>query len=390
MMAHPHLPPRRLLLHIGSPKTGSSAIQEALYPHRFRGRFGSPLSRRPSWLAVPPNPFQAPKPSGFIAALYLPFDDLPRYLRMRYARPEQLLRDQRRYRKLLARSLRASRQAVMSSEYLFRFHSDQIAQLRRDLDGWGVEEVRVLLYIRAPEQAYGSFLQQWLKLSTDVSRYHPQAWRYDFRGALERWEEAFPGAVQVRPYGGCVVTDFSSQLRDFLPDAELLSSARATQANTGLSRESLFALQQVLPHVEGMDCEDRYPHAMALARLRQELEAAARQLPGGSRPVRVWPSVAAVLRQRHAADLSWLERHYGVSFDPPPGLDSGAVDPAAPQPPVPRADVPCRLEDLLEPPPLVDVQAVLAAALACRLVDAAPRGRMGGSASLSRFSGFGR
>ena len=89
-----------LVLHIGSPKTGSTAIQAASRPSRWFG---------PSdpWTLLPPNPFGRPEPAGCIAALYQPPDQLPRVWSQRHdANPRRFARDVNVYRRLLQRRVR--------------------------------------------------------------------------------------------------------------------------------------------------------------------------------------------------------------------------------------------------------------------------------------------
>ena len=195
-----------LLLHIGSPKAGSSAIQSSLL------EAAAELRREHGLLVLPPNPYRRPLPSGFLAACHLPAAELPRYLAARQRRdPERFAADVRTYQQLLADLLRLGRPAsarprrarlqrwradwlkrpsepaLLSSEYLFRLNPEQIRALRQWFEAQGIERFRVLVYVRDPVSAYGSFLQQWLRLADDLQPYNPWSWHYPLRQQLEAW-----------------------------------------------------------------------------------------------------------------------------------------------------------------------------------------------------------
>ena len=137
-----------LLLHIGSPKAGSSAIQASLAGCSDQLRASTGL------LVLPPNPYRRPMPSGFLAACYLPPEQLPRYLASRYRRDSaQFQQDIGCYQQLLADLLRlggrsdvepwrarlqylkahllgrAAQPALLSSEFLLRLPSPKIKEL---------------------------------------------------------------------------------------------------------------------------------------------------------------------------------------------------------------------------------------------------------------------
>ena len=354
----------RLLLHIGSPKAGSSAIQASLLAA------AEALEQQHGLVVCPPNPYGRPLPSGFLAACHLAPEQLPRYLAVRYRRDprqfardvqayEQVLRDvlrlrrslaQRRWSRPILRMRREllpnpARSAVLSSEYLWRYPLDAIQRLRQQFERLGVREFRIIAYVREPVSAYGSFLQQWLRLSDDLERYNPFQWRYRMRENLEAWAEVFGAeSLVVRPFrrdqltGGSVVRDFYAQGSAWL--GRELDGPEPSAVNESLTIEALTLLQRLLATIPA---EQRLelPWVQRMGRFRRRLRQASETLP--CRPVQLQSWVRRQVWERHSQDLAWLQSSYGVQFDPPAVADLAAD--------LPSHQTGFRLEDLLIPPP---------------------------------------
>lgn len=306
-----------LVLHIGSPKAGSSAIQASLGAARWDRH----------WCALPANPYGKPYPSGFIAGLYLEPKALPRFLAQRQRRdPACFNRDTERYRRLLSQTLRPRwrprpQAAVLSCEYLWRLPAEGLRRLRADLQGWGITRFLVVAYVREPVSLYGSALQQWARLSTNLQRFDPQRWRYELRQRLETWAAVFPDSLVVRPYDrvqlhqGCVVADLQELLRLHLSNLPALPPLQAVPAvNRSASSEELLAMQELMLRQPGDVAGASTERARALTRLWETLE---HQVQQQGTPIQVRPAVQALIRRRHQEDLDWLSAHYGLDLPEP-------------------------------------------------------------------------
>jgi hypothetical protein len=352
-----------LLLHIGSPKAGSSAIQASLE------QCSKQLCRSSGVLVLPSNPYNRPMPSGFLAACHLSVEQLPRYLAARHRRdPEQFQQDLVCYQQLLANLLRfgvqahpsplrarlrqlkaallrrPARPALLSSEYLFRLPPAQIARLRDWFEAQGVRRFRLLVYVREPISAYGSFLQQWLRLSDDYAPYNPWLWHYQVKQQLEAWEGVFgPEALVVRPFereqlvGGSVVADFYNQCSRWFDQP--ISGPEVSAVNQSLSIEALTLVQELLQAVPpSRRLESDWTSGMAkfLRLLRQQSAA----LPCA--PVQVQPAVCRLVRDRHSDDMAWLAERHGIHLTQQPDAEGGEGYP-------PWREI-SSLNDLLQPP----------------------------------------
>ena len=331
----------RLFLHIGSPKAGSSAIQAAFQAYDNAAQSSACVQ------PLPGNPYGKTFPSGFVAARYLNADELPRYLRLQHQRDSSrfyndveeywcLIRDlvspparPHRWPWQVMPSEGRSRTVLLSSEYLWRIQVEQVRALRQDFESLGVTEFRVIAYVREPVSAYASFLQQWLRLSTDLERYNPFSWHYRPRLHLEAWDSVFGDALIVRPFvrdqlqGQSVVHDCFAQLSSWL-DCKV-SAVDVGGINSGLSVEELFLIHDLLQDLPA-DRLLRDPQLVSrLARFRRSLSNAAQRLE--CQPVRLQSWVTSLVWRRHQDDLEWLQQRYGIAFPPPDDLSVEAAFP---------------------------------------------------------------
>jgi hypothetical protein len=344
-----------LVLHIGSPKAGSSAIQSSILGASWNS----------TWAAIPPNPYGKPYPSGFIAGLYLKTNALPRVLAQRQqANLDRFERDLSRYRKLIRRSIqplwRKSPQAlIVSCEYLWRLPQSSVEELRRDFESLGCNRFIVVAYVREPGSLYGSALQQWSRLSTNLQRFDPLVWRYELRKRLLTWQSVFGGCMIVRPYdraqlhNGCVVSDFWGQIvRRFVGLSDCPALLPVADVNTSATTEELLAIYSTMTRLEYVSQQRIPDNTRLLSRLWDEIKLTNNGRRRGT-PIRVRKDVLCLIRRRHQDDLRWLADQYGVRFESPSEIQTGSagichswVD----------LDRPLQIMDLIEPP---DDQALL-------------------------------
>ena len=345
----------RLLLHIGSPKAGSSAIQASLAAQAAVSRRWDWSPQR--WICLPANPYGKPYPSGFIAARYLEPQQLPRYIQLRrQANPPRFQGDVERYQALLKRQLQPRLRprpagALLSCEYLWRIPAAAVAQLKAEFEAMGVEQFRVVAYVREPSAVYGSALQQWARLSTQLQRFDPHQWRYDLRKRLEAWASVFGESLLVRPCdrrqlpGGCVVADLQQQAVAWVGEpCWPLQLQPAPAVNSSATTEELLAMQELMRDQPANPAGSPALRTRELGRLWDQLAAIAAVQPGSK--IQLLPAVAQMIRARHQADLEWLAEAYGVEF-PDPQEGKPALSPSPH--PVAMDGAPA-LQDLLQRP----------------------------------------
>lgn len=295
---------RKALIHIGSSKTGSTAIQHSLaHANAEESGFGCLQTR-----GIPPH--------LVLAALYRDFDALDPYIKTRFGSAAAVEAARPAVHAEIGRLLEHCPNLVLSSEFLFSTPPERIRQLKADLFGHGIGDFRIVCYVREPAAHYLSDLQEFLKNNTDLRRFLPQSYRYRFRETLQHWQAEFPGQLAVRAFEraafpqGNVIHDFHGQIDGFFGTAQ--PAGPEFTRNESLCNLALFAMHHIQRQVPALDRSTAGYQRRKL--LRETLETGARRMT--ERPARsaLHPSVARYVNQAHAEDLRWLATEYGIRF----------------------------------------------------------------------------
>ena len=311
----------KLILHIGMPKAGSSALQSSL-------RKASPQLCRRGLLY--PGGGELPKNHNMLVCSFVPPPELPRVLRQVYGG------DKRRVRPAFEGFMRTLEAAVeqnkpdilvLSGEMLFRkFGTQRARALKRALSRLS-DEVTVVAYVRSPAQYYLSLVPQALKASSRISHPRPVPYRWELESYTRITDD-----IHVVAYERSALLD-GDITRDFL-------HRFAPGRGDALGRKQLQQRNQTIS-AEGMDILHRYRcrnHAGAddvftkdtdaLRRAIEALEAA----EGPHRPT-LHPEIARYVNGA-SVDLIWLRDRHGIVFA---DVDYDQIAGDLPRPPPPQS-----------------------------------------------------
>lgn len=306
----------QLILHIGTGKTGSTAIQMALA--------GRAASLPDSGFAYPAG---AQGHHNDLEALLLPPARWHRVHRVEFGGREQDLVD--RAERLLAdcrAALARDLVTVLSSEYLYSLRVADVNALLRLFDGCAAPATAVL-YVRQPSGYLLSSLQQFLKHEHDLRGFLNHT--YPFRNAVRNWTLAVGrNGLRVREFsrtgldGGDVVTDFAAVLARVAGKPVDLGPPD-TAANVSLSAEECVVLQE-------LKREAAIALDPALRSRNQAINAAVARSARGLDLTRMAfrPGIAELIDRHHAQELAMLRTATGIHFgiEPTPLDEAGRAE----------------------------------------------------------------
>ncbi len=325
---------RRLILHIGMPKTGTSTLQQALCSHpELLGRFG----------VLYPHPMFDQSNHNMVATLFHDEQSMPREFSRGGSVPLETIRDDgRAFWADVSQQIRRSdaETVVLSGEYFFFMRDEWMVELQVLLADL-FDDIHVVAYVRHPADHYLAFMQQTVKASFVIQS--PAEVRMSSRVNLGRYLDAFDGSVSVRPFerealdGGSVVTDFVGR---FLPGGvELAKGIEVVDLNESMSAEAMCILQSFRRH--GWP-EENNRFAVQSTDAIAALRAAGDRIAQTRAELR--PAIRAALNRKYQKDIDWLASTFDVAFAP----DASRADPADAEPEGWRSH---ELRDILEVDP---------------------------------------
>jgi hypothetical protein len=299
----------RIILHIGTPKSGSTALQTALVAARGKLKKLGILYPK---CALNHN---------FMEAGVVPPDRISRVFAQRYrGDADAMASDFAEFWNRIVEGVarHQPRVLLLSAESLFNaIGAFGPAALRALLAPLGAR-TEVVCYVRRPSDYYLSMAQQQLKASYVLRPVGAIAYRKPLEAAA-----AAADGMHVIPYertlfpGGDVVADFATR---FLPEAgtELCSVAEGN-IKTSMSAEAMDIVR-AFRRDRHPEENDRFTSDTGLL-IRRIGEREAEL--GGKRRPELLPEVRTLI-DRATVDLLWLRDVHGVVF---PGVDYAAIAP---------------------------------------------------------------
>jgi hypothetical protein len=226
---------KKLILHVGSGKAGSTSIQRALIESQ---EVNKDLFTYPVISDSPGNQILR---FAFCDVLDTPINVRSKYLKLG---PEAYKNYQENIKNEIAIQVANSSAVVLSSEFWFISSEEEIFAFKQFIEKLGFSEVHVIMYLRDPAKYYLSVAQQSLKNQPKMPK--PDNFRYKMLEAVKNWMLLNPTSMTIREFDrsklldGDVVTDFNQYLNIF----DLAANLKLTAAqNESLSSEATQAIQ---------------------------------------------------------------------------------------------------------------------------------------------------
>lgn len=295
----------RLILHIGSGKTGTTTLQSTLCAHAEQLMQAGILYPTPLYNKVNHN---------YLAALVHPMRDMPReFTSGETASYEDIQARGAAFWNDIRRQIKASNPetVVLSGEYFFGLSQAKM-DLLRSLLSEVFHDVHVVAYVRHPATFYVSWMQQIVKASHEIRP--PADFTFRVRASLTRYAESFDGRLAVRSshrnslLRGSIVDDF---ITTHLEADEVLPRAiTVTDANESMSGEAMCIMQSLRRH--GWPDENGHftPASTHVEHVLHLIRDRSPQAPATLRP-----PIHAAMTLRHQSDIEWLASEHGIVFE---------------------------------------------------------------------------
>lgn len=276
------------LLHIGSPKAGSSTIQNNLFSWREELKEASILipeinGRRVNQVEIARMFENSDSTSEFSEVLSKVICDI------RETSPKYV---------------------VFSSEYMWDNYSC-IQDVKKILSPL-CDDIRVIVYLREPVSYYLSSMQQQLKATDRLS--DPVMWRASYREKLSAWRSEYEGKLNVIPFQP---QSFPKGLtEEFL---ETFTGHKVLKSTSDLSRRSNTSEHAEVTYLMQKYFRYCYPDEPRTFRKEADLLRSALHNTStfenlGKRAV-LLPEVQRVILSNHRDELFWLRDEEGVEFE---------------------------------------------------------------------------
>lgn len=308
------VPRMRLVLHIGTDKTGTTTLQNTFRRHRNELRASGvlyPTSNSDRWTQHQLLMCSATQPDR----LSREFDE------MRELSLQELRERGRVWWQGVLDQIEAQRPhtVILSYEGLFELAAEDLVSLREHLAPT-FSTIDVVVYLRHPASHWVARAQQSVKLSWAITR--PRAYKLLYRERLSAYVDVF-GAVAPVAFDPLVLSDgdvVSDFLTRHIPDGpDIYRQIEVQNANDSMSAEAMCIMQGFWRHAELFGADTRSKTAVTI---RQTLDRIAAHHPQ-TKPS-IDPGIEAALAGNHDDDLTWLAERYGLEFP------SFQVDPTTP------------------------------------------------------------
>lgn len=258
-----------------------------------------------------PDPFPRNNNHRILLAGHIPFPKLPRHMRKYGVSNDDLVKGKADFltRLASARQELNPRTTILSSESFFSFGTGHVLDgMRLDLERVGIQEIKVIAYVRRPSAFYVSITQQTIRASHRIRR--PKS--PDYKKRLGTYLASFGRErLEVRKFdrqalfGADIVTDF---FENFLPEFPIERITRSLVANETLSGESLAILRRYRMDFCHQQNDIHTPDSTSLAR---ELKLIDDRLSLGG--PRLHESISEAI-DYSSLDLLWLRDEFEIEF----------------------------------------------------------------------------
>lgn len=289
---------RKIILHIGSGKTGSTSIQRALYECKHKNEAIFSFPKLLEW-----------NNNQVFRFAFCDSADTPSNIRSKYKdKPEEYKEFQSAIKEAFINETSGKKLVVVSSEFLFLSSKQEVMKINEFLLELGFEEIHVVMYLRDPAKYYLSVAQQALKNQHKLPT--PDKFRYDLSDAIDNWSSLKPTSLTIKEFDikqlieQDVVKDMESYICNVFNTTIYLELIK--QQNETMSVEGTVLLQEFHKALFNSNIDMSSRHKF-IDRARKFSKTAHL----GNKPI-LKPSIVKYIHKSYELEILNLNKEYGI------------------------------------------------------------------------------
>jgi hypothetical protein len=291
---------KKIIIHIGSGKTGSSSIQAALRKYKDKNEISFEY------------PVIAKSPGNQV--LRFAFCDVTQTVsnvRNKYSGVNQkpaFKEYQEDIKNQFTSQCAKNNTVVISSEFWFLSSNEEVLSFRDFLAKLGFDEIHVVVYLRDPSKYYISVAQQALKNQHKMPK--PNNFRYQMLEAIETWSSIEPKTLTVREFDRNQLKkqDIVADFQEYLSTVGVSSVMNLDTAfNETLTSEATQAIQDCYQMLHENKFNDQ-KRASYIEKIRMIIKSSEKV---GNKPD-LKKTIASFIYQRYYEEMINLRNKYGV------------------------------------------------------------------------------
>jgi len=292
---------KKALIHIGTGKTGTTTIQQALSNANLDHlNIQYPISRI----------FKNNKEQNFLSIIYQHYDKLPRGYQSKFINNELNYSITKASLEEEIKSFYSKDgDLIISGEFLTNFNKSSIERFLIDLMNFGYEQFKVLVFVRNPVTYYTSCVEQLIKASHIIP--NPNSFKYNFKDQIVTWHQIFDN-TRVLLYDNIVydqglINSFEKECQEFFKKNRKLERLDRN-SNTSMSLEALWILKKYREINYEQSKNVFKKDSNYLLKSLQELKNV------NQTPLNLKEEVKQVILNNHSEELIWLENNFVCKF----------------------------------------------------------------------------
>jgi len=290
---------KKIVLHVGSGKAGSTSIQQALLQSQEKN---SGLYTYPVLPNTPGN--------QIIRHAFCKGNSSRNKIAGKNGFGEELSLDE--YQEVIKLSFKyqceRSKNVIISSEFLFGSSEGEVKEFGVFLRDLGFYEIHAIIYLRDPASYYLSLAQQALKKQYKIPQ--PTNFKYEMIGAADRWLSISPASMTIREFSalslqnGDIVRDFEEYL---LRCGIAVSLNIDRRRNETLPCEIIQAMQDIHQYLSN----SKFDGHVKAERLRKIRKLIREEKLKGTKP-QLLCSIEDYIHKRFLSEIMELYSRYGI------------------------------------------------------------------------------